>query len=625
MLALFKAEWSRYQKVTWLVFALHLAFWGYSRYVEPVVQLNGMTRDVFYMLMAFGSLIFGAVQFGQYRNKNRWTWLVHRPVPVSTIHLALSLAGLAILLLTIMVPFMAVMGLQDIFSGELVEARHYLFVFQIFGVVATCYFIGSYIVISPNRGAILTLGLMTLLINRGQYSAMQSILTCLIFALLTGFLAHRAFQVNREQHFERKRDIFTAALVMQPALLGLLLATQALYYHFPLLLLDSHPDQYTTEQKAGTYSVMWGLTSSEEAELVIDPKLYSDKATLVDQMDLAPTGIVRLGNGWPPHRGQMFDKDRGTAIYDESNDRHWVFSHKHMVLVGQDVDTDAVSRYLGVNGFVESLAKLSDADRFPSVPTFYQNRFVKTDDTLYDVDFVNQTMSVKHQLPQGEYYTTRLYQSPDLKLFVLSSDKALYLFDPGQMTAHDLQARAFTVLPHPRAFDRLEHIQGYKLVDGYVLKYMSRGLNGFDKPGVAMYFAGFDGQVIPLGEVAFAKSRQLPVWLSDQTYWFSPLAIGIVWNYIDGLYDPHHRAHYVTTETVLTRVYPGIVYVLALICALLSALATWYLCRRLAIKGSKAQFWIVMNLLLSLPGLASFLLLNRWKHLLPFKRFKPVS
>ncbi|MCJ8275045.1 MAG: hypothetical protein MJK04_37290, partial [Psychrosphaera sp.] len=248
MLALFKAELKRYRLVAlaaMLVISTLLAF-----YNGEYPLLENVRNFGFYSIFVpvFLSLVFGVVQMNLTKRKSHWTYLVHRPISCQRIHGAIFGAGALMLMFALVLPLACVFVAYDIGTNMVVELRHYLFVLHIVFVTLACYFLGGYVVLNPNRGAILSLALLTVMFTRSPISASLSLISDLLITLAMYYLCARSFKVNLTQHFTSKRDIVLAAMVMHFALLFVMSIVQLLHYELPLFFLDAHPKDYSTDE-----------------------------------------------------------------------------------------------------------------------------------------------------------------------------------------------------------------------------------------------------------------------------------------------------------------------------------------------------------------------------------------
>lgn len=610
---LFKNEFKRYLGYSLVIMAIHIGFWGYISTQSPVLEQSKIQDTNLNLIMLFVSLSFGILQMALHKRKNHWAYLVHRPLAEYKIHGALVSAGSLLLFMTITLPFLLAMMATDMMTNEVVELRHYLYILHMIMASLVCYFIGIYIVLSPSWGAFLTLGIIGLLSKNNQSPAALTLLTDITLVLATYYLSRRSFKVNLPEHFKRKRDIFLAVLLMQPALAVILVISQAFYYHLPLILVDAHPDQYELSELDDSYAILWRLENDELVDLIAKNSDYRNKEKLAQQAKLANKNYLRVENVSYPIRGQLFNHDKSYELRDEKNKKSWVFSHKEMLFVGRSTDTGEVIGYLGEQGFINLNDAIDQQMRFTEVPTMRKNSFIRTHNKIYIVDFDEQILELKHQLHPQEFYTSKIQIDAENNIVGLLSNKALYFFDLKEFTEENEYAEATHVVPHFRDVENQIQIGYFVLVDGYLLHYSSSHFYGFQKPGTALVHAKHDGSNELIGELSFSKYREIPDWVSDQDYWSSPIIVGTFYSYINGLYSPNKTARFVTLANIDKRIYKSSIYYLILFFAIFSSLVTYLLGSTINISRSNKAFWVTMNFIFGISGLFSFLLMNRWR------------
>ena len=188
-------------------------------------------------------------------------------------------------------------------------------------------------------------------------SAALILLLDLVYLAIIFYLANRSFQVNLSKHFEQKRHIVVAAVIMQPVIAMLLLVGQ-LVYHVPLLITDNHPDKYdySTGDYDNYYSALWHWDEQSLIEKVVDEAVFPDKAILLNQIDYAEHYRVQMKLLPDQVKGQLPHQDQGRGLFDNTNNVYWQYSHKQSLYVGRDKYSNDLAGYLGKQGFYATLA-----------------------------------------------------------------------------------------------------------------------------------------------------------------------------------------------------------------------------------------------------------------------------
>lgn len=611
MFDLFNSELRRYLAYALGLMTAQLAVWGFVYTQQPLLEF-GNNENIGTMFFSCGTgLIFGLVQYGLHRLKNRWAWLVHRPLSLAQIHHALFGAGSLLLLIAVAWPFFLVLLLMDGFTNEVVEWRHYVYAIEMGLWALSSYALASYVALSANKGAIAGIGLLAIGIVDGVFSpALIITVQFLIFAAFY-YLSRRVLKPNLGEHFKSKREIFIAALVMQPLLGGLLWMSQILMYQLPLLLIEGPPQYQTHPDYRNTMSMVFGLEADEFVDEILKQNNHPQRESLVKQVALAYEGRIKTQLEPQPLRGQPFNIDKAHSLTDPDTGNRWLLSHNEMVLRGLDTQGEIIG-YLGAKGFIGKDAQLTDKDRFDSVPVLLMGRYIKTGDRLFMVDFKQQYLSDKFNLPAGEYFTSQLQIDEKVGLALMISNKAIYTFDARQMREYDEQVETVHRIELYKPLADQPYSAFSELADGYLLSFYGAHYYGHNRAGAALVYAKHDGTVELLGEKAFIRRSPMPDWVNHMDFWVSPLVKGYFFSYINGLFKPSRTYKYVTADNVGERYYPPDIVILAIFMAFVSALVTFLLARKIHLSQSQTVFWTLLNLVFGLSGLFAFLLMNHW-------------
>jgi len=623
MLILLKIELKRFQKYALLLALAQVILWAYLQRQTSIINISGIINGNLSTYAILASLLFGITQFALHKRKNHWTYLVHRPLPINHIFLAIAGAGAVCIVIALSIPLFMSYATLSLIGNETVELRHYLYVLHITLLALTAYSIGAFTVLNASWGAIFLLSVFTVMLSTKPNSVALILISDLACLLITFYLAINSFQVNLNKHFTKKRQIIVAALFMQPIAAMLLMMTQ-LAYHLPLMVAGSHPDKYdySNGDYDNYYAALWHWDEQDLIEKVVDGAVYPDKTLLLNQIDYAEQYRVRMRLIPDQVKGQLPHQDKSKGLFDNTNKVYWQFSHDQSLYIGRDKYSKDVVGYMGKQGFFKSLneAKQTQGNIFESVPIALFDNFIQTKQALFVVDFTGQYIELKYKLSDSaEHFIRPLVLDRTIDTALLVTNKGLHFFNSQLIQEENTYTESDLMVPYQQDLYRKDDILIYRLVDGYLLKFASRSFYGFEKPGVSLVHANHDGTVMTIGEKAFDNYRPLPLIVGDQDYWQSPIVINVLFGTLNSLYELSRPNEYTTVWNFAERTYSPTTYYYAIVAAILSALLCLFIARRIELDKSLTIFWVVFCLVASVPGLFSFLLLNRWRHSV-FKR-----
>ncbi len=618
---LFSNELARFRKPAMFIGFLVLVILAYYSSITPIMA-NKMEVEIFILLSILLGLGFGIYQMYFYKKPSQWTFLIHRPIEPSKIFYSVTGAAIAVIIIAITLPFLALFVGLDVGNVDIVEGRHYMFVIHITMLVLVSYFIGVYTILNPSWIAFAAIGLLYFMIATEPVLPETTLFKDVICLAIVWYLAKESFKVNLSKDFTDKKTLFVAVIASHSFLCFLALFSQMIFYHIPLFIVDKHPDNYPKEQLTEYYSILWHVDGEELVELVVDESNYPDKATLLKQVKNAQDDSIKARFDFPKTKGQIFHMDEGYesyAIVDKKNKTKWFFSHNEGVYIGKHQRTGEVVGYLTPQGFIEtatSLAQLNDKQRFDEVPTHWGNKYVRTFTKLYTVDFDDKYFELKHQLPEGEFYTQYAQYSEHSGLVAMTSNKAVYLFNRQAFEQLNVEIEPQMRIQAPKVLNNLQYLSYFDLLDGYLVTFPSSDYFGREKPGIGLIYAKHSGEQILVSEKAFKQYRPLPPFVSNQEIAASPIGMGLIFTWIDGLSKhPEDREHYTVRELLQHRFHQD-VYIGMAILMLISLVTVFWIQTKRKASASDTLFWLTMILLFSFIGLVSFLMLVPWRHLI---------
>ncbi len=623
MFDLFKNELKRFGKLALIFCVISIGYWLYHSLSTPIIET---TKDKVFFLnvwVMICSLGFGILQMALHRRKASWTYLVHRPIGVKNIHLALSGAAAAMLFTALVLPILIVTVGYDLGSNLVIESRHYLRPMQLFIVALISYFVGSFIVLAPHKIAFLSLSWLVLAISSNDIVSNEVLFGVSLLSLAVVFtLARLSFKEDLSAQLSNKPAVLFSAIALQPGLTALLITSQLVHYHVPMMLFDAHPDQYSVEQQEGYYSQIWRMKPHEIVEKFVDDSNVQ-KSQLVKRSEHADAQRLSTRFMPQPFVGQAHHHDRQFALTDKANKAIWVFSHNLGVLVGTHQLTDEKLGYIGARGFLAPDSVITPEDVFNGVPSVLYNQFIQTKNTIYVIDFQQKEMELKHELSNDEIYLSTLTPGDTRDFYAIASNKKLYFFNTANFEEANDYSEPAIALAHQFPYNNSTSIRYTDLIDGYLFEYKSTVLFGFNRPGIGLVFVDHFGKVDVLAHHEFKGYRVIPDWVSDQDYWFSPIIVGTLYAQLDNLRYPSRPEGGLQMKDALKPVYATSTYVVALIAALFSALVTFVLARKIKLSTSNTIMWTVLNLICALPGLLAFFFMTNWRESLYAAKHQP--
>jgi|GEM_PF-2350002 len=609
MLDLFKSEFKRYSTAAYLTYIAQIFLWVMIGKMTVILAPASSKHSFLMISSLLAGLAFALVSMSLHKRKNHWTYLVHRPLSTRKIHLSLSGAALSLLVIGFVLPFLSVIIFLDLFSSNLVELRHYLYCLHMLAVITVAYFVGSFIILSPSKFAFLSVWIVSYLIFRAQTPVAFDLFIDLIFVLFSFYLAVKSFKTNLSEFSQDNKVIFVSAVALQPALLFILFIAQTAYYHFPLMLLGSHPSML---EEAETFKMMQKKSRSERFTQILDKGDHPEKEQIKRQVTLSEFKSLPTKNFQLPYKGQLFLKDNSFNLSEEDNDNIWVFSHQKMLLEGRALRSGKRLGYLAVNGFFPTNTQLSKMTAFDSAPVLFARSNIQTKNNIYSVDFKNQKVTTIHQLSNGEYYVGPVSFMFDMA--VLKTNQSLIFIDRDDFINPDVQATEIFKVPHPVNFDRQFNVEVTEVLNGFVALYTSFDYFGFNRPGASMTYLRHGGELEHIASFEFQK-KHLPDLIYFQGFMFSPILLNLVDANLNSVIQFQGKQSkefaYFWQQNHSTSI-----YLFCLFAAIFSAVISYLVGRKLPLKKSNLTLWVCFNLIAALPGLLAFLMLNRWKNAL---------
>lgn len=603
MFELARSEFIRYQKWAFAVAVLLLAVFGFVSKIKPLLE-NSDAQSALVNLSFFGaSLLFGVLQMALYKRTNHWTYLIHRPISPAKIYFALCGAGVLLLFIAFGLPWLIAMLGLDIFTETLVETRHYLHVaFLLFNAILV-FLIGNLIVLNASYAIVGLLILLVIIYVPISPSIQMQFLPVISMILGLLYLNMKSFQPDLSRYLKQPFSVVLLSIPLSFALwfLLLMISTTSLY-HLPKFIAGTHPDNNPVEN---TYRYIWQYDESELPEYILQNANTPLANNMIQQAKLAKVDYIST-DFWPfPRKNQLYVEDLQYALTHKKTHSTWQFSHKDMVLVGVSKSTGKRVGVLGQQGFVSSLEKVTEQDRFSAVPFLLGESHFMTRTNIYQVNFNEKSLSNKFSLTQGEFFIgiPKIHDN----YIAVATNQHILLFDPSSYRDEYQQIQPDYRVPHPVAYKTLSNITTYKLADGYLFHYFGTKHFGFDRPGAQMFYVKLSGETLYVGGREFTSFSH-PAWIRHGLFVFSPVLWGtqnLMFDYLDP--ENGWALSYAEIREVN---FPQQAITAAIVLHLVSLIGAIIMCRRHRMASAQVATWISLCLFLSLPGLLTCILLN---------------
>ncbi len=605
MFDLFLSEFKRYRLVALAAYFLQILCWIIIGKMMIILKPIYFTHAILMLCALSAGVGIGAVQMLLHKRKNHWTYLIHRPLSMSKIHLALSAAALCVIFAGFIFPFVSVVAYLDLMTNNVVDVRHYLMCVEMMLIAATAYFITTYAVLSPSKLVIMSLWMVAYLCARNTIHANYMLLNAAIFCGLSFYMSRSAFKIDLSIFSSKKSMIVLMSVAMQPLLFWILGSLQAVYYHVPMGMMGIHPNKDLT--KDSYYSFVLSDTKQQFAALLA--KSDSDLAPALNrQLSLAKFKSFGLRKRVEVTKGQLFTSDRGYEIWGEDN-TIWVFSHDKMVFEGRSMKTDEHAGLLTRAGFVAASEKITPQQQFEYVPNIISSQYIYTQNTLFNIDFKAQKITPIYTLSGDEIFAGSPVSAFDLTL--LRTNKRLVLFNKTDFSTASSLIEPLHSVNLPIALENNMHIEISQMTDGYLFLFSSSHFFGFEEEGSELIYVTHDNDITSLAVKQFNIRHQSRL-LTEQYFTLSPIVSNVI-EFSLGRILTTVKTTPESMKYFWQRSYPPSIWAFCIGMALFSALITLIIAKRLPMSPSNRWLWVALSLIGALPALIAFLIINDWR------------
>jgi hypothetical protein len=560
------------------------------------------------MIIMMLAVMFGVLQMKLHRRSNDWVYLLHRPLPPARIHLALTLAGIPLLALTLLLPAMLILVIMQVDGRFGTELRHY----QILGhgalVVITGYALGQFTVFGASRLAFFGLCLLFAFLYQpmGQQERLFSHTFIALWALAA---AHISFRPDTERQSESPLKLL---LTEAPIVCGCYILVFVLFGTFAGYGLNAY--EWARNPAANNIASIRALSAQQQLMFALDHSGHSDAMFLSQQSQLSELiPITSPQRGSYPQINQIALRDVELTLVEPHTGTSWLFSHSAMLYEGRNLQTGEFFGWLGPDGFYAA-AEGMPVQRFPSVPLASGNEYLIAQHRLYQIDWQERSIRERFVNDGKERFSESLLLSENM--VTLFSDRRLYIFGAEDLRDADTTLRPRATLDvsaptggGPPLFYVMELVDGY-LVLAYIDTPRAGNLPEFMPEGRARLQVW---RVVP-GKAAelisdVPLSRSYSEYVLYSTFIHAPAVRALQDAFWGFKFDKPAEL----TFQVLHAGFPRWVIVAMLVSCVLSAALVAWLLRDSRLSPRVRWFWIILCGLCGLPAVLAFLGGHYWR------------
>lgn len=599
MNALIKAQWLRLGRRAEFVALALLGLWYFvlnaDLFLDAIASLYYMTLVISIVVSA----LLGWVQLRSVASKNRWAFFIHRPLAQGQIFAAFALSALLLLTVACILPVALALVFMELQLSGLVDARLYLILPFIAGLMMACWFAAAFVVLSPSKLAPLVFVLPALLLNPYADSHWLFI-TLLVVVLWCGYLAFSAFKPALDSHLSKPLAKVMLALPLQYALAWLMTLVVGIGVQLSLIVIDS--------RHTGNWNDYWLPDSFNHFDNMTDKALLNTGLKLTGLSPIGADEIVSFDSieaRWtkPIEFNQLFYLDmpiRGVGkLQAQKAAVQWYFSHQHRLFFGVRHRDGQLMGFMDANGKVHhEIKEIDNTQRFTGVPHTREANELYLGHRAYRLEH-NQLKPLL-ELAHGERFANGIVVIAGG--FAVLGSKNFYLFDENyQQTAKvpldtDVQniARVYVATIDGRHF--ISVLSGSKLESNF-----------YD--GHYRFYLAQETQVQLL-----ASKKLTQDWSELQRYRgfiISPLMTylhQILWQVIAPYELPK-----VDSKTVVTQPLPSKVVWLMGLVSLLCLYLAWRQLKRSTLSKVQRAIWLINCAVCAVPGLMTLMLIHHFK------------
>lgn len=613
MLLLFKTEFRRYCNRALLLMLAHLALLGFLSAVG--VNLNVAPGFPMWLLSCLAAAFgFGVLQMSAHKRSNHWIYLLQRPLPPWQIGTALVLAGAALIVLVLVLPFVLTLAIGGLAPAKGIELRHYLQMTEIVPGFLLAYLYACFLALYTHKLKYLGFAAVLMLIN--NIPGVDVPLILLLLGLIAFWCFYSWFKPDLYAGARQPLFIVLSELPLHYGLFWLVMALHGQLQLASWALLGNGP----LAQPVPGSVLEIGIRPERELMLAgLEGATHAEANFFRQQIMLGEVVPVRLppaATNAAPVRHQRPSRDQALTLENSAEAEIWRFSHDDMLYRGYSERTDAALGWLGPQGFTGELTAATP--RFAGIPAATGNRFIVDERILYQVDWERRALRQKLNLavldpvqddtePEHFNDSLGLYEN----FATLGSNRNLYIFRSRQLDDFDetLTIESRLPLPEPVSWRHsiISRIHVLELIDGYLVSILI-GFNPNETEGNFLRFSTAAHLLYETDSKGYMllNSRELSSGFSTaQIYEGFVLAPGFrLLN--DLVIAAVFNTSSAETWSFLRHRFPPFVLLLAFCSMCASGLIVHRLLRPVNLPLAAKAAWVAISAFSGLIGLASF-------------------
>jgi len=607
MSALFRLEILNFWRIGLIVSILHFLILSFLNFVDADIT-HAPLSQYWKMLAMIGGASFAAIQMSSHKRRNKWIYLLHRPIHHKKILISLVLAALCLLILMIVIPYFLVLIVMD-FEGDMgIEYRHYAELPFAATTVFSAYMVAGFAILNPHRLALLAaiplMSYVSNFIDSRLWLSVPLLLTGYFLALLHSF----RYDINKPS--TKARELLTFELPIQFGLFLLISMVSFLSYSLVWNLTSTSP---FNNPKPGTHLHTFQQPPQQRMLMVLHGSDHPDSAIIRQQIEIGEIVDIDWTPGSSfPKRHQRPSLDNNLLLSDDERNADWRFSHTEMLYKGTERETRQALGWLSPSGF--STLKPDNDDRFSTIPWVTNNQFIVNNQFIFQVDWTSRNILQRFSLADKPFYTPDERFSDSLTITenvtTLLSNSHFYIFRSDEFMDIDSVLRARTRILTPPQSLRTMRTNVVELIDGYLVLFMAQLPNiitpvepfsSFNRGGYSLYRTDelFNNELI---------AQKIPDATFNSVFIYGGLVAApgmrLLVDFGLGMYLGRDLER---TLPLLFFDFPAIVLVLASLVSICSALLTHLLLLRTDLPRNVRRFWVVMNCFSGCLGLLSML------------------
>ena len=604
MIKLFKCELLKYRTWTLSMFLIVFLVLLSMQYTNGGA---GLRSELLRPYAIFGGIVLGLVQMVLHTRGSNWTYLIHRPLEMREIFTGLIGAGLLVIFICLAMPLLLTTALRDISILESVDIREYGYVMFLY-LLSTCfYLISCLVVLNASKGTVLLyLSFGIILLSYTPSNVVTQFAPPIALVMILLYLNYTSFKSDLRIYDTRPSAIICMSVAMSFAItIALTLGLMAIYNAGGMMVRRTPFEQRIPEIYA---RLVQTEAPEERLAYALDMQNSSDSSYYVKQATFADHKRVEMYQRAFPFRGQITNPAKDSRFANKDTHIQWTFSHDSMLLEGYHESTRASAGQIGKRGFLVNGDRVLPEDKFDDVPIILGGTLLQTPYKIYLIDYEDQILQLKHQLPEGERYIDIPQQfKTDITLM---TNRRVLILSAQEFLAEDTPLIEEYNIPYPVNYRYIDGVDMFRYVDGFVLSFHGKNFYGYDKPGVQTFHARLDGDIENLGAKTFTAYAD-PAWYRQKQELISPVL----------LYTLESLSHWIhpasmdnSSATELWHRFKSLsIYGHIFILQILSLIGGFLMCRFHNLGKKQTVTWLVLTGVIGIPALLSFFLLNPWR------------